>query len=66
MSRELPTGVYPNSGRFTALVRHKGKRHYLGCYATIEEAEERVTLFRKEHPNTKPRKPLWQPGDPIE
>jgi hypothetical protein len=66
--RKLPMGVYPSpsSGgkRFIAAVRHDGTRHYLGSFGSVEDAAERVYLFRKEHPKNVVRE-LWQPGDKI-
>jgi hypothetical protein len=31
-------GVYPNGNRFGAQIWHNGQRHYLGMFATVEEA----------------------------
>lgn len=35
-----PTGVFTNGQRFGARLYHKGKRYWLGYYATAEEAGE--------------------------
>jgi hypothetical protein len=35
---ELPRGVYPNRGRFRAMVKHQRKTIQLGTYDTLEEA----------------------------
>lgn len=64
--RKLPMGVYPapsSPGRVVAAIRHNGKRHYLGSFATVEEASEKVRLFRKEHPRS--TNGPWQPGDKL-
>ena len=52
--RELPVGVYCNRGaRYMSIVKHAGKRHYLGSYDTVEEAAATVAEFRKENPMQK-------------
>lgn len=43
-------GVYPRLGKsgFVGCVRHEGKRHYVGSFATIEEAAAAVTAKRNQ------------------
>jgi hypothetical protein len=60
---DLPRGVYlSRDARYMAVVRHHGKRHYLGMFGSPEEAGERVTEFRKENPMGVRK---WMPGDAI-
>jgi hypothetical protein len=62
--RELPVGVYQNrvGGRYMAVCRHHGKRHYLGMFDTAQEADERMKAFREENPMGIRK---WQPGDKV-
>lgn len=48
-------GVFPNTGthkgtkkKWQAMVGHNGKKHYLGLFETIEEAEAAVVAKRNE------------------
>ena len=62
----LPVGVYKNGNTsYTAIVRHKKIRHYLGSFPTVKEARERVELFREHHPIERNRTPHWQPVDEL-
>ena len=65
MTRPLPKNVYRNNYSYIAVVRHKGKRHYLGSFRTPELAEERALLFREEHPIIRESN-VWQPGDKLD
>lgn len=37
---KYPRGVQPKRGKFQAIIKHKGKLHYLGTFPTPEEAHE--------------------------
>lgn len=63
---DLPEGVYPHPttvGRYLSASTYLGKRRYLGISDSVEEAAEKVRLFRLEHP--KMAKGPWQPGDEL-
>jgi hypothetical protein len=48
--RGLPFGVVPSGRKFVARVKLNSKPHYLGTYATPEEASRVATEFRTQHP----------------
>lgn len=39
--------LYPHNQKYSAYCTHKGKRHYGGVFATIEEAEKKAIEMRK-------------------
>lgn len=42
-------GVYPHkSGKYSAEIKHEGKKHYLGLFKTVEEARNIVIKKREE------------------
>lgn len=45
--RGLPFGVWPSGRRFVAMVTIKYKRHYLGMYATADEAASVAADFKQ-------------------
>jgi len=48
-SKTKVKGVYPHwYGKYSAEIKHEGKKHYLGLFTTIEEASKAVRKKREE------------------